>query len=103
MPVFNIFELLQSLVSIEDEIEMQLIGIIFGHFVIHIMLLTDVCVVIKFTFMIILITSLVVQSLFISPLILGVRTFWELSGTIFHGYHLAKVNEGIAKTFPMGR
>ena len=66
MPVFIIFELLHDSVLIEDEIEMQFIGIIFGHIVVHIILLKDEPVVLKITFMVILFISLVVQNSFTS-------------------------------------
>ena len=48
MPVLNI-RTVTKLSFIKDEIEMQLERIIFGHFVVHIMLLTDICIMLKLT------------------------------------------------------
>ena len=57
MLVFDAFEVLQNPAFIEDDMEMQFIGIILGYFVTNFISLKDVCAVLKFTFMVILITE----------------------------------------------
>ena len=55
MLVFDAFEVLQNPAFIEDDIEMQFIGIILRYFVANFISLKDVCAVLKITFIVILI------------------------------------------------